>query len=79
MPWVFEFTQTFTSKAAALRHGYQKQQVREKIEFVKTLRDPRDDGGPYMGQWAYIFCGRSILRCIISEDTRTVRFTDIIE
>lgn len=78
MPWDFEFCETFRRKAETLK-PYQKQQVKEKLDFISELPHPKDDGGPYLGQWAYVFGGgHSFLLCKIPDEGGKTRFTNII-
>ena len=51
--------------------------IREKIEAVKTLENPRAAGGKYGGKWAYPV-GKFHIICHIDDDERLVKILSIV-
>ena len=51
--------------------------IREKIEAVKTLENPRAAGGKFAGKWAYPI-GKFHIICHIDDDKMVVKILSVV-
>ena len=80
MPWTPDYTQAFLEKIKALRHRYQRMQVRKKLDEIRSLLHPKDKGGKYLNSdmWGYPFGGQSFILCSLDEDSEIITFEDLV-
>ena len=78
MRWEYEYTENFVASIRALRHEYQRAQIRLVLQRVKSLGHPKDSGAEYMGNWAYVFAEKCLLQCEIDEKARRVYFLNVV-